>query len=228
MPGRSGGIVFPTWFPDIVTCGASCGATAGRRCRGNARFTTLASIATGTCPRVNDDTRRCASACPATGCRHGKLGLQRSSRRVWGRSSRPGRCGRHQQSAGCRGWLACECPERAEPLMAEFLAFRDSFAALPSGSLAVDVVRTPEFCLYEDRRIAAYYAPFDYLNREQLFQGARADLMSQVRRLSSMWRHQALGARIPGAGRRAAFPCPTVAQPQARPCLPGKTPGLLP
>jgi hypothetical protein len=50
--------------------------------------------------------------------------------------------------------------------MAEFLAFRDSFAALPSGSLALDVVRTPEFCLYEDRRIVAYYAPFDYLNRD--------------------------------------------------------------
>ena len=50
-------------------------------------------------------------------------------------------------------------------VMVEFADFRDSIAALPSGSLAPDDVRTPEFCLYEDRRIVAYYAPFDYLNR---------------------------------------------------------------
>jgi hypothetical protein len=50
-------------------------------------------------------------------------------------------------------------------LMVEFADFRDSFAALPSGSPALDDVRTPDFCLYEDRRIVAYYAPFDYLNR---------------------------------------------------------------
>ncbi len=49
--------------------------------------------------------------------------------------------------------------------MVEFSDFRDSFAALPPGSLAPNDVRTPEFCLYEDRRIVAYYAPFDYLNR---------------------------------------------------------------
>jgi len=49
--------------------------------------------------------------------------------------------------------------------MVEFSDFRGSFAALPSGSLALDDVRTPEFCIYEDRRIVAYYAPFDYLNR---------------------------------------------------------------
>ena len=29
MPGRSGGVVFPTWFPDIVTCGPPCGAAPG-------------------------------------------------------------------------------------------------------------------------------------------------------------------------------------------------------
>ncbi len=44
-------------------------------------------------------------------------------------------------------------------LIVEFSDFRDSFAALPSGSLAPGDVRTPEFCLYEDRRIVAYYAP---------------------------------------------------------------------
>ncbi len=49
--------------------------------------------------------------------------------------------------------------------MVEFSDFRDSFAALPSGSLVPNDVRTPEFCIYEDRRIVAYYAPFDYLNR---------------------------------------------------------------
>ena len=48
--------------------------------------------------------------------------------------------------------------------MVEFSAFRDAFAALPSGPLTAGVVRTPEFCIYEDRRIVAYYAPFDYLN----------------------------------------------------------------
>jgi hypothetical protein len=49
--------------------------------------------------------------------------------------------------------------------MVEFSDFRESFAALPSGSLALDDVRTPEFRIYEDHRIVAYYAPFDYLNR---------------------------------------------------------------
>jgi hypothetical protein len=49
--------------------------------------------------------------------------------------------------------------------MVEFSDFRDSFAALPSGSLALDDVRAPEFRIYEDHRIVAYYAPFDYLNR---------------------------------------------------------------
>src|SRR5271165_4279516 len=29
MPAWSGGIVFPTWFPDIVTCGARRGAAPG-------------------------------------------------------------------------------------------------------------------------------------------------------------------------------------------------------
>ena len=48
--------------------------------------------------------------------------------------------------------------------MVEFSAFRDAFAALPSGPLTAGVVQTPEFCIYEDRRIVAYYAPFDYLN----------------------------------------------------------------
>lgn len=49
--------------------------------------------------------------------------------------------------------------------MVEFSDFRGSFTALPSGSLALDDVRAPEFCIYEDHRIVAYYAPFDYLNR---------------------------------------------------------------
>jgi hypothetical protein len=49
--------------------------------------------------------------------------------------------------------------------MVEFSDFRDSFAGLPSGSLGPGDVRRPEFCIYEDRRIVAYYAPFDYLNR---------------------------------------------------------------
>ena len=49
--------------------------------------------------------------------------------------------------------------------MVQFSDFRDSFSALPSGSLALDDVRAPEFCIYEDHRIVAYYAPFDYLNR---------------------------------------------------------------
>src|SRR5271166_5745987 len=29
MPAWSGGVVFPTWFPDIVTCGARRGAAPG-------------------------------------------------------------------------------------------------------------------------------------------------------------------------------------------------------
>ena len=49
--------------------------------------------------------------------------------------------------------------------MVESSAFRDSFVALPSGPLSLDDVRTPQFCVYEDRRIVAFYAPFDYLNR---------------------------------------------------------------
>jgi hypothetical protein len=49
--------------------------------------------------------------------------------------------------------------------MVEFSDFRDSFAGLPPGSLGPGDVRRPEFCIYEDRRIVAYYAPFDYLNR---------------------------------------------------------------
>jgi len=49
--------------------------------------------------------------------------------------------------------------------MVEFSDFRGLLAALPAGSLALDDVRAPEFCLFEDHRIVAYYAPFDYLNR---------------------------------------------------------------
>jgi hypothetical protein len=49
--------------------------------------------------------------------------------------------------------------------MVGFSDFRDSFAGLPPGSLGPGDVRRPEFCIYEDRRIVAYYAPFDYLNR---------------------------------------------------------------
>ena len=48
--------------------------------------------------------------------------------------------------------------------MVEFSDFCDSFAALPSGSLTLDKVRTAEFRIYEDHRIVAYYAPFDFLN----------------------------------------------------------------
>jgi hypothetical protein len=51
------------------------------------------------------------------------------------------------------------------PLMVRFADFRDSFAALPPGALSLDDVRAAAFCIYEDRRIVAFYAPFDYLNR---------------------------------------------------------------
>lgn len=49
--------------------------------------------------------------------------------------------------------------------MVEFSAFRDAFAALSSSPLALNDVRTPEFVIQEDRRVVAYSAPFDYLNR---------------------------------------------------------------
>jgi hypothetical protein len=49
--------------------------------------------------------------------------------------------------------------------MAEFSAFRDAFAALPSGPLALNDVRTPEFVIREDRRVVAYHAPFGCPNR---------------------------------------------------------------
>jgi len=42
--------------------------------------------------------------------------------------------------------------------MVEFSDFRGLRAALPSGSLALDDVRAPEFRLFEDHRIVAYYA----------------------------------------------------------------------
>jgi hypothetical protein len=48
------------------------------------------------------------------------------------------------------------------------LAFRDAFAALPSGPLALNEVRTPEFVIHEDCRIVAYYAPFGCLNRHAI------------------------------------------------------------
>lgn len=51
-------------------------------------------------------------------------------------------------------------------MMVKFLDFRDSFAALPPGALSLDDVRTTAFCIYEDRRIVAFYAPFDYLNQD--------------------------------------------------------------
>lgn len=51
-----------------------------------------------------------------------------------------------------------------EPVGVEFSNFRDSFAALPPGRLSLDDARVPQFCIYEDRRLIAYYAPFDYLN----------------------------------------------------------------
>lgn len=50
--------------------------------------------------------------------------------------------------------------------MVEFADFRDSFAALPPGALSLNDVRTAAFCVYEDRRLAAFYAPFDYLNHD--------------------------------------------------------------
>ncbi len=46
----------------------------------------------------------------------------------------------------------------------EFSNFRDSFSALPPGRLSLVDARAPQFCIYEDRRLIAYYAPFDYLN----------------------------------------------------------------
>ena len=44
-------------------------------------------------------------------------------------------------------------------------AFRDAFAALPSGPLALNDVRPPEFVIHEDCRMVAYYAPSGCLNR---------------------------------------------------------------
>jgi hypothetical protein len=49
--------------------------------------------------------------------------------------------------------------------MVESSAFRDAFAALPSGPLALNDVRTPEFVLHEGRRVVAYQAPFGCLSR---------------------------------------------------------------
>jgi hypothetical protein len=46
----------------------------------------------------------------------------------------------------------------------EFPDFRDSLAALPPGRLSLDDARLPQFCIYEDPRLIAYYAPFDYVN----------------------------------------------------------------
>ena len=46
----------------------------------------------------------------------------------------------------------------------EFSDFRDSYAALPPGRVSLDDARVPQFCIYEDPRLIAYYAPFDYLN----------------------------------------------------------------
>jgi hypothetical protein len=48
----------------------------------------------------------------------------------------------------------------------EFSDFRDSFAALPPGRVSLDDARAPQFCIYEDPRLIAYYAPFDYLNTQ--------------------------------------------------------------
>ena len=45
-----------------------------------------------------------------------------------------------------------------------FPDFRDALAALPSGRLSLDDARLPQFCIYEDPRVIAYYAPFDYVN----------------------------------------------------------------
>jgi len=53
----------------------------------------------------------------------------------------------------------------------ELSAFRGAFAALPSGSLALNDVRTPEFVIHEDRRVVAYYAPLGYLNRHATWPG---------------------------------------------------------
>lgn len=47
----------------------------------------------------------------------------------------------------------------------EFSDFRDLFTGLPPGALSLDDVRTTESCIYEDRRITVFYAPFDYLNQ---------------------------------------------------------------
>ena len=48
------------------------------------------------------------------------------------------------------------------------LAFRDAFAALASGPLALNDVRTPEFVIHEDRRIVPYYALFGCMNRHTI------------------------------------------------------------
>ena len=57
--------------------------------------------------------------------------------------------------------------------MVEFSAFRDAFAALPCGPLALDDVRTPEFVIHEDRRVVAYYAPFGCLTGMRPWLGGR-------------------------------------------------------
>ena len=46
----------------------------------------------------------------------------------------------------------------------EFSDFRDAFAALPPGPVSLDDARAPQFCIYKDRWLIAYYAPFDYVN----------------------------------------------------------------
>jgi hypothetical protein len=48
----------------------------------------------------------------------------------------------------------------------EFSDFRDAFTALPPGRVSLDDARVPRFCIYEDRRLIGYYAPFDYLNTQ--------------------------------------------------------------
>jgi hypothetical protein len=51
-----------------------------------------------------------------------------------------------------------------DPVRVEFPDFRDALAALPPGRLSLDDARLPQFCIYEDPRVVAYYAPFDYVN----------------------------------------------------------------
>jgi hypothetical protein len=84
-----------------------------------------------------------------------------------------------------------------KPLMVQFADFRDSFTGLPPGPLSLDDVRVAAFCIYEDRRVVAFYAPFDYLNRR-----ARVILVGVTPGPTQMLASYELVRDFLGAGRR--------------------------